>query len=118
MTKLDKHLDKLFQIKALEYYKKLGLSGELIHHHKQGRTNAIRYYIPCGVPLTAEAHNSVHAGDGKEIIKAYTEKMKKIWGEDWEEMLSKRKQLIVKADGDKIIKYLNGEIKDYINGGI
>ena len=120
MTKLQiKELDRLYQEKGLEMYdyqSMLGGRAELMHHHLQGRGNAIRWYFPCGVPLVSWQHNDVHLGNrkGESLKEYYIIAMERKWGEDWLEKLERRKHTAVKVDYKKVKDYLNGKTKDYI----
>lgn len=115
-----KELDRLYQTRALEFYNNQSILGGsdslVIHHHKQGRTNAIRWYIPCGVPLVHWQHDEVHRGNykGRELEKYYIIGMQVIWGKSWENKLTQRKYIYCDPDYEKVKDYLNGKIKDYI----
>jgi len=109
-------LDKLYQQTLMEAYDNnsiLGGEAHLIHHYFSRTALSLRWWFPNGIPLSTEQHNIVHSSDLR--AKPMIHRIVEIKSPDWSLELGRRKHTIVKnLTYNKVLKYLNGEIEDYI----
>lgn len=87
---------------------------QLHSHHYIGRRNrATRWYLPNGICLSALRHtmgvNSAH--ENPEWFRVC---MLEIRGKKWLEDIYRQSNKICKATYEEVLKYLNGEEKNYV----
>jgi hypothetical protein len=109
--KLRRKADALFQEVGKRKYPRSIISGEptqVIHHVvKKSQSNATRYYLPNGIPLTNEEHDNLHKhGESKAIGLAI-----KARGIEWFDDLQEKRKEICKLTEEylmNVIERLNG----------
>jgi hypothetical protein len=96
--------DKEFQLAIQRLYPKSLISEEQtqVAHHwvYKSHSNALRYYIPNGIPLSNDEHGTIHGKRPEEI----TNKIILARGTDWIEDLEREKQKIVKLTDEYLIE--------------
>lgn len=112
-----RRLDDMWRIFCLQKWDyKSVLSGErtdIVHHFIGKRNEAVRWYIPNGIPLTHEEHQFLECNEREEQNAILIEKLGTVWYED----LIKQSNRIAKYLNVELIKaHLKGEMPHYIDG--
>lgn len=125
MTKKEiKDLDKLFSKKVKEEAgEKCEITGneedyndecQLHPHHFVGRRNrATRWYLPNGILLSASKHK-LSLWSAHENPEWFRGQMLDIRGKKWLDDVIKQSNKVFKGNYETVLKYLNGEIDNYV----
>jgi len=91
-----------------------GRTGYLnIHHYTSRRMRSCRWYIPNLIPLCPKCH-TFGLWSAHQNPEWFRKQMLDLRGKKWLDDLVARSNKIYKGSYERVLKYLNGEIEDYL----